>query len=44
MYDIIILLAVFIVSFVIGRQLGFLLQYILKIGKYKIEKGGNKDE
>ncbi len=44
MYDIIILIAVFIVSFVIGRQLGFLLQYIFKIGKYKTKKGGFKNE
>lgn len=38
MYIIIILIAVFIISFIIGRQLGFLLQYIFKIGKYKKEK------
>lgn len=44
MYDIIILIAVFVISFIIGRQLGFLLQHTFKIGKYKIKKGGFKNE
>lgn len=38
---ILIILVFAIVGFIIGRQIGFLLQYVFKLGKYK---GGRKIE